>query len=130
MFKKGFILFWMLVVSCGTAFAQYDLDHFYYSGRQALIDGKYSQAIERFNVLAQLDSTVYEAYFFRGIAKYNLGDLAGALNMTVSAISHQLKILKQWKLVRSKRSGKQVYYSLADEHVRVIMESGLEHISE
>ena len=78
MFKKGFILLWLLVVSCGTAFAQYDLDHFYYNGRQALIDGKYRQAIESFNVLSQLDSTVYEAYFFRGIAKYNLGDLAGA----------------------------------------------------
>lgn len=60
----------------------------------------------------------------------SVGELAEALNMTVSAISHQLKILKQWKLVRSRRSGKQIYYSLADEHVRVIIETGMEHIEE
>ncbi len=60
----------------------------------------------------------------------SVGELAEALKMTVSAISHQLKILKQWKLVRSRRSGKQIYYSLADEHVRVIMETGMEHIEE
>ena len=60
----------------------------------------------------------------------SVGELAEALKMTVSAISHQLKILKQWKLVRSRRSGKQIYYSLADEHVRVLMETGMEHIEE
>jgi len=52
------------------------------------------------------------------------------LHMTVSAISHQLKILKQWRLVRSRRSGKQIYYSLADEHVHLIIETALEHIEE
>ncbi|MBQ7175318.1 MAG: winged helix-turn-helix transcriptional regulator [Lachnospiraceae bacterium] len=60
----------------------------------------------------------------------NVGDLAEALSMTVSAISHQLKILKQWKLVRSRRNGKQIYYSLADEHVRLIIEMAMEHIGE
>ncbi len=78
MFKKCIVFLVLAILSTGTALAQYDLDHFYYSGRQALIDGKYSQAIDRFNILAQLDSTVYEAYFFRGIAKYNLGDYVGA----------------------------------------------------
>ena len=78
MYKRAFAFLALLWLSLGTARAQYDLDHFYYSGRQALIDGKYGQAIERFNVLARLDSTVYEAYFFRGIAKYNLGDFVGA----------------------------------------------------
>ncbi|MCR5710279.1 MAG: tetratricopeptide repeat protein [Bacteroidales bacterium] len=78
MFRKGFIFLMLIVVSMQTAWAQYDLDHFYYGGRQALIDGKYAQAIESFNVLSRLDSTIYEAYFFRGIAKYNLGDLVGA----------------------------------------------------
>ena len=63
MFKKGFTILLLLVVSLGTARAQYDLDHFYYNGRQSLIDGKYAQAIESFNILAHLDSTVYEAYF-------------------------------------------------------------------
>ena len=60
----------------------------------------------------------------------SVGELAEALSMTVSAISHQLKILKQWKLVRSKRSGKQICYSLADEHVYLIIRTALEHIEE
>ena len=60
------------------AYAQYDKDVFYFRGRQSLADGKYSQAIEQFNILAQLDTTDYWTFFFRGIAKYNLGDLRGA----------------------------------------------------
>ena len=57
-------------------------------------------------------------------------DLAEALNMTQSAISHQLRILKQSKLVTSRRDGKQVFYSLADGHVRTIIAQGREHIEE
>ena len=58
--------------------AQYDKDMFMMRGRQALADGKYAQAIENFNVLSQLDTADYWTFFFRGIAKYNLGDLRGA----------------------------------------------------
>ena len=58
--------------------AQYDKDAFFMRGRRALADGKYSSAIENFNILAQLDTSDYWNYFFRGIAKYNLGDLRGA----------------------------------------------------
>ena len=57
-------------------------------------------------------------------------DLAEALNMTQSAISHQLKILKQNKLVKNRREGKSVFYSLADGHVRTIIAQGIEHIGE
>ena len=57
-------------------------------------------------------------------------DLAQALNMTQSAISHQLKILKQNRLVKSRREGKSIFYSLADEHVRTIIGKGREHIEE
>ena len=57
-------------------------------------------------------------------------DIAQLLNMTQSAISHQLKILKQAKLVRSRREGKSVFYSLADGHVRTIIAQGREHIEE
>lgn len=57
-------------------------------------------------------------------------DLAQALGMTQSAISHQLRILKQNKLVKSRREGKSVFYSLADDHVRTIIEMGREHIEE
>lgn len=57
-------------------------------------------------------------------------DIAQLLNMNQSAISHQLKILKQSRLVKSRREGKAVFYSLADVHVRTIINQGLEHIEE
>ena len=57
-------------------------------------------------------------------------DLAEALDMTQSAISHQLKILKQARLVKSRREGKSVFYSLADGHVRTIIAQGRDHIEE
>lgn len=57
-------------------------------------------------------------------------DLAVLLNMTKSAISHQLRSLRQANLVKFRREGKNVFYSLSDDHVREIFEKGLEHISE
>ena len=57
-------------------------------------------------------------------------DLAEILDMTQSAVSHQLKILKQNKLVRARRDGKSVFYSLADHHVRNILDMGKEHLEE
>lgn len=57
-------------------------------------------------------------------------DMAEALGMTQSAVSHQLKILKQNHLVKSRREGKSIFYSLADDHVRLIIDSGKEHIEE
>ena len=57
-------------------------------------------------------------------------DLEEALGMTQSAISHQLRILKQNKLVKNRREGKSIFYSLADEHVRTIIAQGCEHIEE
>ena len=59
-----------------------------------------------------------------------VADLADTLEMTQSAISHQLRTLKQNKLVKSRRDGKMVYYSLDDDHVRSIIETGREHIEE
>ena len=57
-------------------------------------------------------------------------DIATSLDMTQSAVSHQLKILKQNKLVRARREGKSIYYSLADEHVSNILDMGREHLEE
>lgn len=57
-------------------------------------------------------------------------DLAEVLGMTQSAISHQLRMLKQMKLVKNRREGKTVFYSLADSHIQTIMNQGMEHISE
>ncbi len=57
-------------------------------------------------------------------------DLASLLSMTMSAISHQLRSLKQANLVRYRRAGKSVYYALSDDHVREILAMGLEHVRE
>ena len=62
--------------------------------------------------------------------EFAVGELAEKLNMTQSAISHQLKILKQGRLVRNRREGRAVFYALADEHVKTIIHQGMEHISE
>lgn len=59
-----------------------------------------------------------------------VGDLAVLLNMTKSAVSHQLKVLKNAKLVRCEKRGKNVYYALDDEHVKIILEKALDHVCE
>ena len=57
-------------------------------------------------------------------------NIAETLNMEQSTISHQLRVLRQNKLVRVRREGKQIYYSLDDDHVKKIIEMGLDHILE
>lgn len=59
-----------------------------------------------------------------------VSEIAEKLSMTSSAISHQLRILKQGRLVKSRREGKTVYYSLADSHVKTIFFHALEHVTE
>lgn len=60
----------------------------------------------------------------------SVGDIAKHLEMSQSAISHQLKYLKDANLVTSKRSGKSIFYELADEHVKIIFKTGIDHIYE
>ncbi|WP_277406781.1 ArsR/SmtB family transcription factor [Lacrimispora xylanisolvens] len=57
-------------------------------------------------------------------------DIANLLQMGQSAISHQLRVLKQMRLVKFKREGKTVFYSLADGHIQTILAQGMEHINE
>ena len=76
------------------------------------------------------DSTRIRILFVLFEAEVCVCDLAKALNMTQSAISLQLRILKQNKLVKSRREGKSIFYSLADDHVRTIINQGREHIEE
>lgn len=57
-------------------------------------------------------------------------DLAACLNMNQSAISHQLRILKQAKLVKFRRDGRMMYYSLDDDHVKQIFDAGYKHVIE
>src|SRR5574344_946697 len=57
-------------------------------------------------------------------------DIAALLGMTQSAVSHQLRALKNTRLVKARREGKTVFYSLADDHVRTIIEQGIDHVKE
>ena len=57
-------------------------------------------------------------------------DIAAALDMTVSAVSHQLRVLRQAKVVRTRRDGKQIYYSIEDQHVGILYSVALEHLRE
>ena len=57
-----------------------------------------------------------------------VGDLAEQLGMTQSAVSHQLSLLKSNKLVKRRRDGKMIFYTLVDEHVQMVVEKGAEHI--
>ena len=59
-----------------------------------------------------------------------VGEIAESLDMTQSAVSHQLKILKNSRLVKSRREGKSIYYSLDDDHVGTIIAQGMGHITE
>ncbi|MBR4343167.1 MAG: winged helix-turn-helix transcriptional regulator [Lachnospiraceae bacterium] len=76
------------------------------------------------------DSTRIRILFALFESEMCVCDLAGTLNMTQSAVSHQLKILKQTKLITNRREGKSVIYMLADAHVSSIIAQGIEHISE
>ena len=76
------------------------------------------------------DSTRVSILFVIDKGEICVCDIAEILGMTKSAVSHQLKILRQAKLISYRKSGKNVYYSLADDHVKDIIEKALEHIKE
>lgn len=76
------------------------------------------------------DSTRVKILYALFRAEMCVCDIAVLLGMTKSSISHQLRILKQAKLVSYRKDGKVVYYSLADEHVKTIFDQGLLHVCE
>ncbi len=87
------------------------------------------------NALADLyklfgDGTRLRILTLLGSEELCVFDIARLLSMTDSAVSHQLRILKQGKLIRSRREGKNVVYSLADDHVQLLIRTGLEHVLE
>ena len=91
-------------------------------------DEKLFDLAELFKVFG--DSTRMKILFVLFEAEVCTCDLAVALNMTSSAISHQLNTLRRSKLVKTRRDGKTVFYSLADDHVRTIIKQGMDHIEE
>lgn len=76
------------------------------------------------------DSTRIKILYALHIKEMCVMDISLSLGMSQSAISHQLRVLRQTRLIRSRRDGKNIYYSLADEHVHTIISMGLEHIEE
>ena len=76
------------------------------------------------------DSTRIKILYVLNESEMCVCDIAQLLGMTQSAISHQLQVLKKSKLVKYRREGKTVFYSLADSHVRTILGQGMEHVTE
>ncbi len=76
------------------------------------------------------DSTRIRILYVLSEAELCVCHIAELLGMSQSAISHQLRILKGSKLVKYRREGKSIFYSLADSHVRTILDQGLEHVEE
>lgn len=76
------------------------------------------------------DSTRIQIIYVLLDGEMSVGEIAERLNMNASAISHQLRVLKQAKLVRNRRAGKNIFYFLEDEHVITIMKQGMVHILE
>ena len=77
-----------------------------------------------------LDSTRIKILYLLFESEMCVCDIAQMLRMTQSAISHQLRVLKQMDLVKSRREGKTIFYSLADGHITTILSQGLDHIQE
>ena len=76
------------------------------------------------------DSTRIRILSALSVSELCVCDISSVLNMTKSAVSHQLRILRQTKLVKNRRRGKEVYYSLDDDHVAMIINLALEHTKE
>lgn len=76
------------------------------------------------------DETRMKILFALFKSEFCVCDLAALLGMTPSAVSHQLKMLKTARLIKSRRDGKSVFYSLSDDHVRTVIQMGLEHSEE
>ncbi len=76
------------------------------------------------------DSTRIKILYALFESELCVSDIAQILNLNQSAVSHQLRILKDAKLVKFKRSGKSIFYSLDDDHVRTILSMGMDHVEE
>lgn len=90
--------------------------------------GEISDLSDFFKVMG--DRTRLQLLMALQLDEFCVSDLSYLLNMTRSAISHQLKALKVAKLIKSRKEGKIVYYSLDDDHVREVLEKSFEHVKE
>lgn len=92
------------------------------------IEDALSDLTELFKTLG--DPTRIRILFCLFIEEMCVCDIANLLHMSQSAISHQLAVLKHQKLVKARRDGKAIFYSLADDHVRAIINQGMDHVNE
>ncbi len=97
-------------------------------GGQMPLDEELFGLADLFKIFA--DSTRIRILYVLYESELCVCDIAALLGMTVSAISHQLRTLKQARLVKYRREGKTVYYSLADDHIHAILAQGMDHIKE
>ena len=96
---------------------------FFHAGEEELYD-----LAELFKIFG--DSTRIRILYVLFESEMCVCDIAQLLSLSQSAVSHQLRLLKQSRLVKSRRDGKTVFYSLADDHVRTIIDQGKEHVEE
>ena len=93
-----------------------------------MTEQKYNDLAELFKVFGDVTRIKIMSVLLEG--ELSVGEISDKLAMSPSAISHQLNILRRSKLVKTRREGKSVYYSLDDEHVYEIISCGIDHISE
>lgn len=97
--------------------------------REAMPDDEYLYDLsELFRIFG--DSTRIKILYSLFDNELCVGDIAAILQLSQSSVSHQLRILKDSKLVKFRRDGKSIYYSLDDDHVRSILDLGMEHLEE
>ena len=96
--------------------------------KRKLTESKLYDVAELFKVFG--DSTRIRILYCLFEKERSVTDISKTLNMNQSAISHQLKLLKNSKLIKNRRNGKTIYYSLDDDHVHNIINQGIEHIEE
>ena len=96
--------------------------------RERMNEKELTELAELFKVFG--DSSRIKILYALFETEMGVGDIADTIDMTISAVSHQLRILKQNHLVKSRRDGKSIFYSLDDDHVYKILAMGKEHIEE
>lgn len=111
---------------CETHFI--DLARVRYVERHMQADGVISRLAETFQVLG--DPTRIKIIFALSQKELCVCDLAGLLKLSSSAISHQLRVLRNMRLVRCRKEGRIAYYSLDDSHISRLFEEGLKHVEE
>lgn len=127
MFQKGVIMNNKFETDCCDMFEVHD--NVVCEVRKSLPDDECLESLsDIFKVFG--DKTRIRILYVLHVKELCVCDIAQLLNMNQSAISHQLKVLRQAKLIKSRREGKSVYYSLDDSHVHEILNMGMEHIME